>query len=142
MLLLRPHYMQAALRAGAGEVARGFSTGFIVWSGSGQCPACAPVLNCAEVARCPDCVCGQGGRVYAEPLPVWSYGWLLLLGGACLAIGYLSAILVAAAPSSREKKIAKKNIVKLPSVTPTSSEDGGSGASLSAARARVRAIRG
>ncbi len=141
MLFLRPRYMQAALRAGAGEVARGFSTGFIVWSGSGQCPACAPVLNCAEVARCPDCVCGQGGRVYAEPLLVWSYGWLLLLGGACLAAGYLTATLVAATPFSK-KKVSKKNVVKLPSVTPTSSEDGGSGASLSAARARARAIRG
>ncbi len=142
MLLLRPRYMQAALRAGAGEVARGFSTGFVVWAGTGQCPSCAPVLNCAEVARCPDCVCGQGGRVYAEPTPVWSIGWLLLLGGACLAIGYLSATMVAAAPSSREKKISKKNVVKTLVEGSTSSDDGGSGASVSAARARARAIRG
>ena len=142
MLLLRPRYMQAALRAGAGEVARGFSTGFIVWSGSGQCPACAPVLNCAEVARCPDCVCGQGGRVYAEPLLVWSNGWLLLLGGACLAVGYLTATLVAAAPFSRSKKISKKNVVKSFVGVSTSSDDGGSGASVSAARARAREIRG
>ncbi len=80
--------------------------------------------------------------MYAEPLPVWSNGWLLLLGGACLAVGYLTATLVAAAPFSRSKKISKKNAVKSFVGVSTSSDDGGSGASVSPARARTRAIRG
>ena len=50
--------MQAALRAGGQELARGVSTGLIVWASSAP-PSC--VCSCPEVPRAPDCIC-QGER--------------------------------------------------------------------------------
>ena len=45
--------MQAALRAGLGEVARGVSTGIVTWAGRADCN---PVLQCAP---CAECSCGS-----------------------------------------------------------------------------------
>ena len=134
-------HMQAALKAGAGEVARGLSTGVIVWAGSGQCPACAPVLHCGEVPRCPDCVCGHSGRIYADPLVVWTTAWLLFLCGCSLLAGVVLAAAAVSVPFGK-KEVSKKNVVKAPVVVHSSSDDGGRGAGLSAARSRARAIRG
>eukprot|EP00969_Alexandrium_andersonii_P213322 9419761-Alexandrium_andersonii.AAC.1 len=71
--------MQAAARHALGELAHGVSTGLVVWAGARcpACPACAPVLNCGEPARCPDCVCSaeRCPRPAVEPS---TGGWALL----------------------------------------------------------------
>jgi hypothetical protein len=82
--------MQAALRVAAGEVARGLSTGLIVWAGGGQCPACtcAPTLTCPELPRAADCVCHGGHRVVECEASGWGSAALLvaLLIGAGLGV--------------------------------------------------------
>lgn len=45
--------MQAVLRSGLGEVARGVSTGIVTWAARNDCN---PVLTCAP---CPECSCGS-----------------------------------------------------------------------------------
>ncbi len=54
--------MQAALRAGVGEIVRGLGTGLIVWAGYAQ-PSCTCVCaECPAFPRLPDCVCNGSSR--------------------------------------------------------------------------------
>ncbi len=77
--------MQAVVRQAVAELARGLSTGFVLWSGCPACGSCEPVFHCT----CPDCVCQGGGRIRSEPGGLNFFGWCCLvgLGLALLAAG-------------------------------------------------------
>ena len=76
--------MQHALRAGLQEIARGASTGLVVWSSS-WCPD----LRC-DCPLIPNCNCGGTGLV--RPADdnnfVWLFGILSLVALALFAVGF------------------------------------------------------
>ncbi len=55
--------MQAALRASAGELVRGASTGFALWAGSHPCAVCQ---QCPACVCQPSLYCGAKGEVPLE----------------------------------------------------------------------------
>ena len=82
--------MQAALRAGAAELARGLSTGIIVWSGSASFPDC----TCAPQLSCPASWTSTAPAERGSVLAAWS--WALALG----LIVFLAGLVVGAAAAS------------------------------------------
>ena len=83
---LVPPPMQAALRFAAGEIARGISTGVVVYSGS-RCPDC----QCSPHFSCPDCICSLGDRGVAcsgySAITVVFFSFALLTVGAFFGWG-------------------------------------------------------
>jgi hypothetical protein len=81
--------MQAIVKACASELGRGLSVSLAVFAGRQGCPPahCAPVLNCAETVRCPDCVCTASGRVIergCDDFVLYILLWFVL----GIAVGY------------------------------------------------------
>ena len=58
--------MQAAVRAIAGRIADGVSTGLVVWAGRPTCPHCE--CDCSPVLKCPSLTCSTGDVAHASPL--------------------------------------------------------------------------
>ena len=78
--------MQSVLGRAISDLARGFSTGLIVWSGC-QCPD----HNCSPQLHCPDCICSAGDRVpvNVEPRQVAHIIITVLVGLVCFLGGIL-----------------------------------------------------
>ena len=101
--------MQAALRAGLQEVARGVSTGLVVWAGVGK-PTC--YCTCEAPPKPPGCLCGgaqtsfiefiKEGAVLSIVLLFWTISLLFSfwLGRSSAAWGFSLAVpsVVPAAP--------------------------------------------
>jgi hypothetical protein len=78
--------MQSVIRGAISDLARGISTGVIVWSGC-QCPE----HNCSPQLHCPDCICSAGERLQAplEPRNAAHYIITVLVGLVCFLAGIL-----------------------------------------------------
>ena len=92
--LLAARSMQAALRAAGQELARGLSTGLVVWAGSST-PSCT--CSCPELPRLPDCICGGSTeRLWQAPCPAWSWvSVFAVLAAFCFGVaigGYLRQV--------------------------------------------------
>lgn len=82
--------MQAVAKAAIAESARGVSTALAVWAGCSHpiCPACSPVVHCAELPHLPDCICSADGRHVIEkacPLLLLPIVFALFVG---IVVGY------------------------------------------------------
>ena len=94
-------WMQAALRAGLQELARGVSTGVVVWAGVGK-PTC--YCTCEAPPKPPDCLCGSAqtsfidfikeGAVLSIVLVFWSVSlfFAFWLGRSSAAWGFSLAV--------------------------------------------------
>ena len=103
--------MQAALRAGLQEVARGVSTGLVVWAGVGK-PTC--YCTCEAPPKAPDCLCGgaqtsfidfiKEGAVLSIVLLFWTFSLVFAfwLGRSSAAWGFAVAV-----PSVAPAAVAK-----------------------------------
>jgi hypothetical protein len=78
--------MQSVVRGAIADLARGISTGVIVWTGC-RCPdhLCSPQLHC------PDCICSAGERLPAplEQRNAADYIITVLVGLVCFLAGVL-----------------------------------------------------
>jgi hypothetical protein len=89
--------MQAAIRAAAQELARGLSTGLVVWAGSASptCICTPAAFSCPEFPRLLDCFCHGSSRTcptavestltYGTVFVAWAVG--ILVGLALAAAG-------------------------------------------------------
>ena len=80
--------MQAIAKGAIAEFSKGLSTGLLLWFGQPACPACNPVVHCAEALRIPDCVCDSRVSHSINPKEK-DWGALIIVGLLCLCIGYL-----------------------------------------------------
>ena len=86
--------MQTLARQAIAELAKGVSTGLVVWAGAAPC---TPTLVCSSCALCPDCHCSCHDGVRAPRLADadcggFSLGWLV----AALAGGVVIGLVLAA----------------------------------------------
>ena len=75
-----PPLMQAALRAGLQEIARGISTGVVVWAGVGT-PACYCI--CEAPPKAPDCLCGGAQTSFIDFIKEGAVLSIVLFFWAC-----------------------------------------------------------
>ena len=134
--------MQGAVRAALGELARGASTGVILWSGS-SCPACqcSPQLSCPEQHRCADCVCSSGERVVRSEVgwQHWAFGGLLCV--LCLLVGLLLGAWGAAVQLGTAGKAKRPERLALQDGDGGSSSSGSELPEILAAREAARGVR-
>ena len=86
--------MQTLARQAIAELAKGVSTGLVVWAGAAPC---TPTLVCSSCALCPDCHCSCHDGVRASrPADAdcggFALGWLV----AALACGVVIGLVLAA----------------------------------------------
>ena len=78
-----------AVKAGAGELARGVSTGLVVWASSQTCPSCT--CSCPGL-HCPDCICRGGDRVAAPACPQPPWELIIAFFFAAFFVGVLAGL--------------------------------------------------
>ena len=86
---LRGALMQTLARQAIAELAKGVSTGLVVWAGTAPC---TPTLVCSSCALCPDCHCSCHDGVRAPRLADadcggFSLGWLVAALACGVALG-------------------------------------------------------
>ena len=88
--------MQTLARQAIAELAKGVSTGLVVWAGTAPC---TPTLVCGSCAICPDCHCSCHDGVRAPRLADadcggFSLGWLVaaLAGGVVIGLVLASGL--------------------------------------------------